>query len=267
MEQLATLRVGFVGQTRPVVDADPVGASGVADAPQSGWLVLVYRVPSEPTRLRATVWRRLKGLGAIYLQNSAAALPASPSSERALRKLRHEILTMEGTAVLLACGVLAGEGDVISAFRAARDDEYEEIVDKCQDFLASIEKEFLARHFSFAELEENEVDHVKLVTGPCGRDRGVGPVHGRAGAIRSPGLRRGIRRPLRADAGGRLQRSGVAVGGVRQGDELAQTVVPQRRGKVVGQAVEHHSALLAGDEQTGRAQQPQCIGHRIFARG
>ncbi len=37
----------------------------------------VYRVPSEPTRLRAAVWRRLKSLGAIYLQNSAAALPAS----------------------------------------------------------------------------------------------------------------------------------------------------------------------------------------------
>lgn len=36
------------------------------------WLMLVYRVPSEPTRLRAAVWRRLRSLGAIYLQNSAA---------------------------------------------------------------------------------------------------------------------------------------------------------------------------------------------------
>ena len=37
-----------------------------------GWLLLVYRVPPEPSRLRAAVWRRLKSLGAIYLQNSAA---------------------------------------------------------------------------------------------------------------------------------------------------------------------------------------------------
>jgi hypothetical protein len=128
------------------------------------WLVLVYRVPSEPTRLRATVWRRIKSLGAIYLQSSAAALPASVTAERALRKLRSEILDMSGTAVLLSCDVLAGEADVLAAFQAARDDEYEEIVDKCADFLAGIDKEYKASHFSYAELEENEVDLVKLKT-------------------------------------------------------------------------------------------------------
>ena len=140
-----------------------VGEARTAPGPGGGWLVLIYRIPSEPTRLRSTVWRRLKGLGAIYLQNSAAALPASTAADRALRKLRHDILEMSGTAVLLSCSVLLGEADVRAAFEAARDDEYEEIVDKCQDFLAGIEKEFAAAHFSFAELEENEVDHVKLV--------------------------------------------------------------------------------------------------------
>ncbi|MGH8918302.1 MAG: Chromate resistance protein ChrB, partial [Actinomycetes bacterium] len=58
----------------------PAGQDGGA-----GWLVLIYRVPPEPTRLRSTVWRRIKSLGAIYLQNSAAALPAGPGAERALR--------------------------------------------------------------------------------------------------------------------------------------------------------------------------------------
>jgi len=81
-----------------------------AEKPEStGWLVLIYRVPPEPTRLRSTVWRRIKSLGAIYLQSSAAALPASTSSERALRKLRAEIIDMNGTAALLSCRVLAGE--------------------------------------------------------------------------------------------------------------------------------------------------------------
>ncbi|MGH3626939.1 MAG: Chromate resistance protein ChrB, partial [Sciscionella sp.] len=126
------------------------------------WLLLVYRIPSEPSRLRAAVWRRLKGLGAIYLQNSAAALPASPAAERALRKLRHEIVAMPGTAVLLSCSALGGEQEVLGAFQSARDDEYEEIVDKCGDFLAGIEKEYTAGHFTFAELEENEEDLTKL---------------------------------------------------------------------------------------------------------
>ena len=127
-----------------------------------GWLLLVYRVPSEPSRLRAAVWRRLKSLGAIYLQNSAAALPVSVGAERALRKLRSQILDMGGTAALLSCAVLAGEPDVRAAFQAARDDEYEEIVDKCADFIAGVDKEYAENHFSYAELEENEVDLVKL---------------------------------------------------------------------------------------------------------
>ncbi|HEU5427959.1 MAG TPA: Chromate resistance protein ChrB [Actinocrinis sp.] len=133
-----------------------------ADAATNGWLVLIYRIPSEPTRLRATAWRRLKGLGAIYLQNSAAALPASAAAERALRKLRHEIGEMGGTAVLLSCTALAGESEVLAAFQTARDDEYEEIIDKCQDFLGQLDKEYKAEHFTYAELEENEEDLVKL---------------------------------------------------------------------------------------------------------
>jgi hypothetical protein len=128
----------------------------------AGWLLLIYRVPPEPTRLRSTVWRRIKSLGAIYLQNSVATLPNTPAAERSLRKLRREILDMSGTAVLLTAAVLAGEAEVRGAFQAARNDEYEEIVDKCQDFLQQLQKEYDANHFTYAELEENEVDLVKL---------------------------------------------------------------------------------------------------------
>lgn len=126
------------------------------------WLLLVYRIPSEPTRLRATVWRRLKALGAVYLQSSAAALPASESAERSLRMLRRDILDMNGTAVLLSCSALVGGQDVIELFQAARDSEYEEILDKCEDFHAGLEKEYAANHFTYGELEENEVELVKL---------------------------------------------------------------------------------------------------------
>jgi hypothetical protein len=129
---------------------------------QPHWLLLIYRIPSEPTRLRAGVWRRLKGLGAIYLQNSAAALPASAAAERALRTLRNDISEMGGTAQLLSCDVLSGGSDVLAAFNAARNDEYEEIVDKCQDFQAQLQKEYVAKHFTYAELEENDEDLIKL---------------------------------------------------------------------------------------------------------
>jgi hypothetical protein len=136
-----------------------------ATEPQAGgvrWLVLIYKIPAEPTRLRSGVWRKIKGLGAIYLQNSVAALPVSASGERALRLLRNEILEMGGTASLLDAAVLGGGSETEEAFNAARDDEYEEIVDRCQDFLGQIDKEYRAEHFTYAELEENDEDLVKL---------------------------------------------------------------------------------------------------------
>ncbi len=139
-------------------------SDGKTEGPLSApaWHVLIYRIPSEPTRLRATVWRRLKGLGAVYLQNSVAALPADANSERALRKLRHEITEMQGTAVLMLSTVLVGEPTVLATYQQARADEYEEIIDRCNDFQSGLEKEYAANHFSYAELEENEVDLAKL---------------------------------------------------------------------------------------------------------
>jgi hypothetical protein len=147
---------------RVTTDQDRAEVPAAGDGAGPGWLLLVYRVPPEPTRLRAAVWRRIKSLGAIYLQNSVAALPVSPANERALRKLRREIADMSGTAVLMSCSVLAGEAEVRAQFQAARNDEYEEIVDKCEDFLRGVQKEYDENHFTYAELEENEVDLVKL---------------------------------------------------------------------------------------------------------
>lgn len=126
------------------------------------WLVLVYKIPAEPTRLRAGVWRKIKGMGAIYLQNSVAALPAGASAERALRLLRNEIVEMGGTASLLDAGVLGGGAEMEDQFNAARDDEYEEIIDRCQDFHKELAKEVEAEHFTYGELEENEEDLAKL---------------------------------------------------------------------------------------------------------
>ena len=108
------------------------------------------------------MWRKIKGLGAIYVQNSVAALPTSPASERAFRSLRAEITELGGSAYVFTSSVLAGQSQLVEAFNAARDDEYEEIVDRCEDFLRQVRKEYDADHFTYAELEENDEDLAKL---------------------------------------------------------------------------------------------------------
>ncbi|MEO7016479.1 MAG: Chromate resistance protein ChrB, partial [Leifsonia sp.] len=47
-------------------------------------------------------------------------------------------------------------------FNEARNDEYDEILDKCKDFHTGIDKEIREEHYTYGELEENEEDLNKL---------------------------------------------------------------------------------------------------------
>jgi hypothetical protein len=120
------------------------------------WLVLAYRVPGEPSRLRAAVWRRLKAAGAVYLAQSVAALPASPGAERLVRHLRADIRSMGGSAQLLRAEAVAGGDGVVDLFNAARDAEYELITAGCRDLCTDIE--------ALTASPQHTVDNLDLVT-------------------------------------------------------------------------------------------------------
>jgi hypothetical protein len=126
------------------------------------WFVLVYKLPPEPTRYRASVWRKLRAAGAIYLQNGVSALPDDPRSERVMRGVAQEVREYEGTAYLMRGPLVGDDEALVGALNAARDDEYSEILDRCRDFHAELEREREAGKFTFAELEENEEDLAKL---------------------------------------------------------------------------------------------------------
>ena len=59
-------------------------------------------------------------------------------------------------------GITGNESKVLARFKADRDDAYEEFIDKCDDFEREVAKEITAGHYSYAELEENDVDLKKL---------------------------------------------------------------------------------------------------------
>lgn len=67
------------------------------DGPQkAAWVLLVYKVPREPTALRATVWRRLKRLGALLLHDAVWVLPATPWTKEQFQWLAVEITELGG---------------------------------------------------------------------------------------------------------------------------------------------------------------------------
>src|SRR5690348_2383930 len=117
------------------------------------WLLMTYKVPPEPARRRMALWRRLKGLGAVYLQNGVCVLPSSPQHVRALKIIEHEIADMGGEAVLLEAVPLdLGQVKrVVARFRADRDEAYREVIERCQGFEAEIARETAAGKLSYAE--------------------------------------------------------------------------------------------------------------------
>lgn len=126
------------------------------------WIFLIYKIPSEPSRYRASIWRKIKAVGAIYLQSSVCALPFNRKTEKSFRLLRREIEGYGGEAHVIKGSFLLQEQTVIDMFNQARNEEYDEVIDRCQDFFKEIDKEIARKHFTFGELEENEEDFEKL---------------------------------------------------------------------------------------------------------
>src|SRR5437660_2720062 len=91
------------------------------------WILLIYTVPSQPTRKRALVWRELKRIGAVYLRDGVAVLPEQPDTLDAFHSLAAKIEAMSGRATLITNAALPADaaGSLIAEARGARAAEYE----------------------------------------------------------------------------------------------------------------------------------------------
>ena len=128
------------------------------------WLLLTYKVPPDPPARRVALWRRLKGLGAVYLQNGVCVLPKTEDHVRRLKMLQHEVDKMGGKSVLLQTAALDPQqkDKVVARFKSDRDEQYREFLGRCAAFEAEIAKEFSINKFTYAELEEEDTDLKKL---------------------------------------------------------------------------------------------------------
>ena len=153
---------------RPEIKEEPQAIESKSGKARQGgsrsWLLLTYKVPAEPAKRRIALWRKLKALGAIYLQSGVCLLPKIDAHERRLKVLQNEIFEMDGDAVLLETVGLdhAQEQRVIARFSAERDEAYREFISRCDDFDGEIAKERGNGKFTYAEVEENEEDLTKL---------------------------------------------------------------------------------------------------------
>lgn len=131
---------------------------------RNAWLLLTYKVPPDPATKRVALWRKLKGLGAVYVQNGVCMLPMSDEIVRRVKILENDIAEMGGDSVLLETSALdpAQEEKVLTRFRADRDEHYREFLGECAKFEKEIAKEISIEKFTYAELEEEDAEFRKL---------------------------------------------------------------------------------------------------------
>ncbi|WP_206363152.1 Chromate resistance protein ChrB [Sphaerochaeta halotolerans] len=128
------------------------------------WLTINYSLPKEPSRVRVSVWRKLKKSGAVILGQSVWFLPMNDNNEAFFQKISAEI-TLNGGESYIMRMIPHNESTserIVAAFNQARDEEYVELLEQCDYLLCELEKESGLGKFTFAELEENEDEFQKL---------------------------------------------------------------------------------------------------------
>ncbi len=134
--------------------------------PKDGkWLLLVYRVPPEPSRVRVAVWRELKRLGALFLQSCVCIVPDCKACRDGLTAAIGKIAAGDGTHFLFPIKRLdANQTEkLVKAFRVLSTKEYEEIVEECETrFAAEIAHERARENFTYEEAEEIREDFEKI---------------------------------------------------------------------------------------------------------
>lgn len=133
--------------------------------PRHHYHLLIYQVPSQPSAARVGVWRELKRLGALYLQQSVCILPSVAPMRTHMERITTRITTLGGDYHLLPIRSLPAEEEakIVEGFMAQSNAQYEEIIENCEvNFSKEIEFETFRQNFTYAEAEEIRHDLDKI---------------------------------------------------------------------------------------------------------
>jgi len=130
-------------------------------------MVLVYRVPAKPTAGRVAVWRQLKKVGAIYLQQSVCAFPDNNVVRRDIAPILSRIADAAGEYHLLPLRKLDEneESKLVQQFLDQTSKHYQEIIENCEvNFTKEIDFETFRKNFTYEEAEEIRLEFEKIYT-------------------------------------------------------------------------------------------------------
>jgi hypothetical protein len=134
--------------------------TNVEYAERGAWFLVSASSAGARDSLRVVIWRKLRSLGALYLQQSVCVLPARPEVERELRRLVDRVHANGGTARALRITFddAEEEAQLVAELQAARDDEYGEVLERVPAFLEELRSERERDRATYEEVEESEAD-------------------------------------------------------------------------------------------------------------
>ena len=93
------------------------------------WLLFIHQLPSQPSNLRVTTWRRLQQIGAIPLKQAVYALPDTADAREDFEWLKTEVKAAGGDATVFAAGHVDAWSDdaLVEEFRRGRQDAYDRL--------------------------------------------------------------------------------------------------------------------------------------------
>lgn len=124
------------------------------------WLLVSVSSAGAPASVRVLAWRRLRGLGAVYLQQSVCLLPDRPQVRDDVERLLLRVIDEGGSGRLLQVRLTDPDQQqqLIADFRQASDAEYDDLLGRVPGFLAELDSERTRGRASLVEVEENEAD-------------------------------------------------------------------------------------------------------------
>lgn len=142
--------------------SNPVPRAGLSrSAEGSGgsvpWRLITYRLPAEPSRHRVAVWRELRRLGAVPLQQGTWVLPEGEGFDDGLSQVIATISEAGGQPVVLkVADDDAGAVSLEEMFTAQREAEWGEFLSDCGKYEAELAGEVAQGKLTLAELDEEE---------------------------------------------------------------------------------------------------------------
>jgi len=143
----------------------PRARKKTATAEDGPWLLLIYRVPSDSSRARVAVWRDLKRLGGLYVQQAVCVLPDRDDTRSGMERVRTRVDELGGSSIFLTLTDVEADAraQFVEGFRSQSAKEYAEIVEECDTkFVKEIEFERFRENYTFEEAEEIRQDLEKL---------------------------------------------------------------------------------------------------------